>query len=338
MDDVPPVLAELTRNGVVESVHRGWVAVTRGDGTLVASVGDPERLTFPRSAMKPFQAVALVESGAVDKFAFSDAELAICCASHSGEPLHRETVAGILEKIGQPATALLGAIDPPWNAERQRLAEEGDVITQRLAQNCSGKHSGMLAACIAKGYPTATYDQLDHPHQQAIRSIVAQFWDVPGDELVFGLDNCTLPAFAAPIRNVATGWARIADPDAAPPEHREAIRRIADAMGNAPFMVSGTGGLNTILMEVTKGRIVSKDGAEGVSCMGIRDHGLGVTIKVEDGSFRAHGVIVREVLRHLNAISSEEDAALAAQFSERVESNRDQHVGDIRAAIDWAQA
>lgn len=334
MDDAPPVLAELTRNGVPESRHRGWVAVARADGSLVAHAGDPERLTFARSAMKPFQAVAVVESGAADRFEFTDAELSICCGSHRGESRHRETVAGMLAKIGQPATALLGAIDPPWSAERERLAAEGDEITQRLAQNCSGKHAGMLAACVAQGYPTGTYDALDHPHQRAIRAIVARFWDVPEDNLVVGLDNCTLPAYAAPIRNVATGWARIADPDRAPDEHRDAIRRIGAAIGRAPFMIAGTGELNTVLMETTGGRVLAKDGAEGVICLAVRDKGLGVAIKVEDGSFRAHDTVVRDLLKRLDALSSDEDAALAAAFSERLESNRQQHVGDMRSVLE----
>lgn len=334
MDDAPPVLAELTRNGVSESLHRGWVAVARGDGTLVAHAGDPGQLIFPRSAMKPFQAVALVESGAVDRFDFSDAELAICCGSHHGEPRHRETVAGMLAKIGEPPSALLGAIDPPWTAERERLAADGDEVAQRLAQNCSGKHAGMLAACVAQGYPTASYDALDHPHQRAIRSIVAGFWDVSEDELVVGLDNCTLPAFAAPIHNVATGWARIADPDSAPPAHRDAGGRVGEAMGRAPFMVAGTDALNTVLMETTGGRVLAKDGAEGVICLAIRDKGLGITIKLEDGSFRAHGVIVRDLLGQLDALKPDEDAALAAAFGERLESNRQQHVGDIRSTLD----
>lgn len=334
MDAAPPVIAELTRNGVPESRHRGWVAVARGDGSLVAHVGDPERLTFPRSAMKPFQAVAVVESGAADRFEFTDAELAICCGSHHGEPRHRETVAGILAKIGMPATALLGAIDPPWSAERERLAEAGDEVAQRLAQNCSGKHGGMLAACVAQGYPTGSYDAPDHPHQRAIRAIVARFWDVPEDALVAGLDNCTLPAYAAPIRQVATGWARIADPDSAPAGHRDAIRRVGEAMGRAPFMVAGTEGLNTILMEITGGRVLAKDGAEGVICLAVRDKGLGITVKVEDGSFRAHGVIVRDLLGRLDALAPDEDAALADAVAERLESNRQQHVGDIRSTLD----
>lgn len=334
MDDAPPILAVLTRNGVPESWHRGWVAVARGDGSLVAHAGDPGHLTFPRSAMKPFQAVAVVESGAADQFAFSDAELAICCGSHHGEARHRETVAGILAKIGQPAAALLGAIDPPYTAERERLAEAGDEVAQRLAQNCSGKHAGMLAACIAQGYPTDSYDDPAHPHQRTIRTIVAQFWGVPEDQLAAGLDNCTLPAYAAPIRNVAAGWARIANPESAPAEHRDAIRRVGEAMGRAPFMVAGTEGLNTILMEITGGRVLAKDGAEGVICLAIRDAGLGVTLKIEDGSFRAHGVIVRDLLGQLDALKPDEDTALAAAFGERLESNRQQHVGDIRSTLE----
>jgi L-asparaginase II len=329
----PPILAELTRGGIVESAHRGWIAVARPDGTLLAHVGDPERVTFARSAMKPFQAVPLVQSGAVERFEFGDAQLAISCGSHQGEPRHRETVAGMLGRIGLPPSAMRNGIDEPWNAHHFEVAARGDRDEQQLGQNCSGKHAGMLAACVASGYPVDSYDDIDHPHQRAIRKVVSQFWDVAPDDLVVGRDGCTLPAYAAPLRNIATGWARIADPDGAPAAHRDAISRIADAMGREPFMVAGTDQLNTVLMETTSGRILAKDGAEGVLCMAIRNQGLGVTIKVEDGSFRSHGVIALKLLRQLNALSQDEDDRLAKAFSERLESNREHHVGDMRAVF-----
>lgn len=333
----PPVLVELTRAGASESLHRGWIAVARGDGSLVTHVGDPERLTFARSAMKPFQAIPVVERGAVDRFGFGDAELSICCGSHKGEQRHRDTVRGMLERIGQPATALLGAIDTPWTFTQMKLAETGGETEQRLGQNCSGKHAGMIATCVASGYPLDTYDELDHPHQENIRTIVSRFWEVPEDGLIAGRDNCTLPAYAAPIRAISTGWAKIAEPSHAPEQHRSAITRVADAMGREPFMVAGTDTLNTILMEVTDGRILAKDGAEGVLCMAVRDKGLGITFKIEDGSFRSHGVIALRLLAELDALSTVEHNQLSKEFEESITSNRDHHVGDMRAVfeLEW---
>lgn len=334
----PPILAELTRAGVPESLHRGWIAVARGDGSLVAHAGDPERLTFVRSAMKPFQAIPVVESGAAERFGFGDAELSICCGSHKGEQRHRDTVRGMLERAGQPATALLGAIDPPWSFSLLKLAEAGDETEQRLGQNCSGKHAGMVATCVAAGYPLDSYDAFDHPHQENIRAIVSRFWDVPEADLIAGRDNCTLPAYAAPIRSITTGWARIADPTHAPEQHRAAIQRIGDAMAREPFMVAGTDQLNTILMEVTDGRVLAKGGAEGVLCMAVRDKGLGITLKIEDGSFRSHGVITLKLLDELDALSRDEHDRLAEAFQERITSNREHHVGDMRAVfnLEWS--
>jgi L-asparaginase II len=323
------VLVELTRAGVRESVHRGWVAVARASGALVASAGDPERVTFARSAMKPFQAVALVESGAVERFGFGDAELAVACASHNGEDRHRAVVAGMLERVGLPASALRAGDDaqhdePPvaWEPEQQ------------LAQNCSGKHAGMLAACVARGYATGDYDDFDHPHQRAIREIVSRFWRVPVGDLIPGRDMCTLPAYAAPLRSIATGWAAIADPSKAPPQHQAAITRLVDAMAAEPFLVAGTQRLNTQLMEVTRGRILAKDGAEGVLCMALREQELGVAIKVEDGSFRGHDAIALALLRRFDALRPDEDARLAELWPEAIRDNRWQHVGDMRAVFE----
>jgi L-asparaginase II len=325
----PEILVELTRGGIVESVHRGWVAVARPDGSLVASVGDPERVTFARSAMKPFQAVALVESGAVDRFGFGDAELAVACASHNGEERHRTVVKGMLDKLGLPVAALQAGDDEPHDEPPTRWEPEA-----QLAQNCSGKHAGMLAACTARGYSLHYYDDFDHPQQRDIKTIVAQFWRVDEDSLIAGRDNCTLPAYAAPLRALATGWAAIADPASAPAEHQAAISRIGDAMAAEPFMVAGTGRLNTQLMTVTKGRILAKDGAEGALCIALRERGLGIAFKVEDGSYRSHQQITLAILRQLDALRPDEDAELSRLWRTDLRSNRNHHVGDIVARVE----
>jgi L-asparaginase II len=335
---VPPVLVEYTRGGIVESVHRGWIAVARADGSLVATVGDPDQPVFPRSAMKPFQAVEVVESGAANRFGFRDAELAVCCASHNGEARHRQTVASMLQRVGQPVSAMVNSADPPWSMLEQAVVASRSSDENQLAQNCSGKHAGMVAACVAKGQPVEGYDAMDHPHQVALREIVAAFWRLSPGDLIAGHDNCTLPAYAAPIRNVATGWAGIADAEHAPARHTAAIRRLADAMGNDPFMVAGTDRLNTQLMTVTNGRIVAKDGAEGVLCIADRAQGYGITFKLADGTFRSHGTIMLSILQRLNALTQDEYAQLAALYPAELRDNRDQPVGAVQAVFEWDRA
>jgi len=329
----PHVLVELTRGGIVESVHRGWVAVARPDGTLVASVGDPERVTFARSAMKPLQAIALVESGAAERFGLSDAELAIACASHNGEQRHRDVVKGVLDKLGLPVSALRAGDDEPHDEPRSSWEPD-----KQLAQNCSGKHAGMLASCLAHGYSIDDYDDFDHPHQRNIKTIVAGFWRVDESEMVPGRDNCTLPAYAAPLRALATGWAAVADPSSAPAGHQAAISRLGDAMAAEPFLVAGTGRLDSQLMTVTGGRILVKGGAEGVLCIGLRERGLGVSFKVEDGSYRSLQQIALAILRQLDALRPDEDAQLAQLWRADLRSNRDHHVGDIVSRVELAFA
>lgn len=325
-----PTLVELTRGGIVETRHRGAVAVTDARGTLVAWYGDPEYLTLPRSALKPFQALPLVESGAADRFGFGADELAIACGSHNGEPGHRAVVARMLERAQVPISALRNGVTPPIGETEHARYTLGLVEPDALFQNCSGKHAGILAACVARGFPLDGYDAVDHPIQREIAEAIATCFRVAPEDLIVGIDGCTLPTFGAPLRNVAAGWAAIADPAGGPAEYRAALGRVADAMAAAPWMVAGAGRLNTLLTEATGGRILSKDGAEGVLCLAIRDRGLGVAFKLEDGTFRAHGVIVHAILAQLEAISAEEDVRLRELFPYAVYANRGQHVGDMR--------
>ncbi len=325
----PQTLVEYTRGGIVESVNRGWIAVARPDGALVASMGDPERVTYARSAMKPFQAIALVESGAVDRYNFNDAELSVACASHNGEQRHREVVKGVLDRLGLPVSALRAGDDKPHDEPQTSWEPEA-----QLAQNCSGKHAGMLASCLAHGYSIDDYDDFEHPHQRNIKMIVSKFWRVDESEMVPGRDNCTLPAYAAPLRALATGWASLADPSSAPSDHQAATTRVGDAMAAEPFMVAGTGRLNTQLMTVTGGRILAKDGAEGVLCIAVRERGLGIAFKVDDGSFHGHHQITLSILRQLDALRPEEDAELSRLWRTDLRSNRNHHVGDIESRVE----
>jgi L-asparaginase II len=332
--DCAPVLAEVTRGGIVESQHRGIVAVARADGSLLAWVGDTARVVLPRSALKPFQAIPLMESGAPERFGYGDAELASACGSHSGEERHREVVGGMLARAGVPEVAMRNGNTGPYDEAQHERWVRGELPRTALYQNCSGKHAGMLAACVARGYLLEGYDELAHPQQQDVLRAVAAFFQTAPDELAVGIDGCTLPTHGAPLRNIAAGWAALADPEHAPGPHRAAARRLVEAMAAEPQMVAGTGQLDTVISQITGGRIVVKGGAEAVLCCALRDRGLGVTFKIDDGSDRPQDVVALALLRQLDALRPDEDAALAAHVDSVVRSNREQVVGEIRAVFE----
>ncbi|MBA3336674.1 MAG: asparaginase, partial [Chloroflexia bacterium] len=184
------VLAEATRGGVVESVHHGVIAVANTTGDLVAGVGDPSTFAFFRSAAKPFQAIPVIESGAADRFGFTPAELALCCASHYGEPLHQRQIAVMLAKLGLTDAALQCGIAAPMDtAEAARIGAGLLPPTPRQSE-CSGKHTGMLASCLALGYPLESYLEPDHPLQRRILTIVSEVLRLPENEIVVGIDGC----------------------------------------------------------------------------------------------------------------------------------------------------
>ncbi|HEU5430975.1 MAG TPA: asparaginase [Thermomicrobiales bacterium] len=334
---MPTVLAETTRGGIVESVHRGAIAVVDSAGHLVAAAGDVAQVFFYRSSAKPFQAIPVVESGVADRFGWTERELALCCASHSGEPHHQAEVRAMLASIGLTPDALqCGCVVPYNDAEGARVAA-GIVEMSPLQCDCSGKHTGMLATCVHEGLPIDTYLEPSHPLQRRILSLMAELLRMPADAIVLGTDGCSLPTFAAPLRAFAASWATLADPDAAPSgagrEHARALRRLRAAMLAAPENVAGTGEFVTDLMRLGEGRIVAKSGAEGLICLALPERGLGIAIRILDGSFRAHPVVVAETLRQLDAIDRPTIDALLATHSPELRNHNRRHVGDIRPAF-----
>lgn len=326
-------LVEVRRGPLVECRHYGAVAVADADGKLIASAGDPGLTTFFRSAAKPFQALPVVSSGAADAYAFSPAELAICAASHNGEPVHQEVVAGILARLGLDDGALrCGIVQPIDRGEAARVATGQAGATPRHC-DCSGKHSGMLAVCLRRGYPLETYRDPAHPHQRDILRIMADFLGLAEADIPLGTDGCGVPTFAAPVGRIARAWARLAAPT---DEFRPAATRVLDAMAAEPYMVAGRGRICTDLMGLTGPAIVVKTGAEGVLGMALRERGWGVAIKVEDGNGRGFPVIVAAVLQQLGLW----DAATADRFLARQSPILRNHtgtlVGEMRAAFTLA--
>src|SRR5256714_13478742 len=286
---VPVPLVEVRRGSITESRHRGHIIAVDGDGRTVAQLGEPEKLvTYLRSSCKPHQAIPLVASGAADRFDFTPKEIAIACASHSGEPVHVETVREMLDKIGLDAGALKCGVHEPFSAEAaQKLRETGEKPGV-LRNNCSGKHTGMLALALHLGAPPETYDHPESPVQKAILRAVAQFTGVAEKDVVLGTDGCGVPVFGMPIRAMALAYARIISPPAEFDDAtRAACERIVAAMTAHPEMVGGTTErFDTEVMRAAGVRAVSKVGAEGVYTTGIMPcadwpRGVGLAFKIE---------------------------------------------------------
>ncbi len=277
-------VAAVRRGALVESVHRGRLAVCDPDGNLLEAVGDPEAYIYARSSAKPFQALPLVLSGAAEAFGLTDRELAVACASHNAEEPHLAAVRSILKKAGLTEDDLQSGAHPPmYGPEAAKLIQSGEE-PRPIHSNCSGKHAGMLAVCVHEGYETATYRDPDHPLQRRILSLIAEVCGLREDEVLLAGDNCGVPAFALPLRSFATGLARLTTGDALPGELAGAALRIRDAMREHPYMVAGTGRLDTDLMDSTD--LLVKGGAEAVLAAGSQD-GWGMALKISDGSERA---------------------------------------------------
>lgn len=316
-----PVLVEVTRGDSVESVHRGAVAVCDGGGALVLALGDVNRPVFPRSAVKAIQALPLVESGAADALGLTADELALACASHSGEPVHVETATAMLSKVGLDNAALeCGAHWPSSQAAMVALARAGGKPLA-LHNNCSGKHSGFLCLCCHEGVEPSGYVKAGHWMQQTVRGVMEEVTGAPHDETNMGIDGCSIPTYAVPLKHLAHGFARMAGGQGLGPERAKAAKRLLEACMAAPLLVSGSGKMDTKLMEAATGRIFVKTGAEGVYCAALPELGLGIALKCDDGAGRAAETAVSAVLAKLFA----SDAALSSRL------------GDIsrQALINW---
>lgn len=339
----PAPLVEVTRGQVTESRHRGHIVAVDAEGKLVASMGRPELVTYLRSSAKPFQAVPLVASGAVDRFGFTEKEIAIACASHNGEAIHTETVSVMLEKIGLDASALKCGVHEPFSTEVAEELRARGLRPTILHNNCSGKHTGMLALALHLEAPIETYDHVENPVQQSILRSVSEFSGVAGEEIALGVDGCGAPVFGVPVKAMALMYARlVTQPDGFCDEaSRKAARRISRAMMAHPEIVGGRAErLDTKVMLAGRGAIVSKVGAEGVYTAGVLpsetwSRGLGIAIKIEDGEDRrSRPTVVIETLRQLGVLRDDAVEELAPYSRFIVRNHRGDEVGEVRARFD----
>lgn len=308
-----PVRVLVKRAGVVECEHRVRVAVWK-DGAIARSAGDTAAYAYLRSSAKLVQAVASFLTGAADRFAMTDAEIALACGSHGGETFHVDTALGLLAKIGLTPEHLQCGAHPPVYDRAARAVWASGAKPTALHNNCSGKHSAMLASCVAAGWPTQNYLDPAHPLQQMNLANVAAFSGVPAGDVRVGVDGCSAPVFAVPLAASARVFAAVTNRNEAQglsEAQRVAARRICAALRTKPEMIGGTGRVDTDVIRVTDGRVVSKVGAEGLWCAGVCGANLGVAVKCEDGSAAAPYWVGLTSLRTLGVFSDAEWEQLA---------------------------
>lgn len=289
---------EATRGELVESVHRVSVAVVDATGRLVAESGDPDLVTYWRSAAKPFQALPLVADGAADRFGLEPRELALCCASHSSEPEHLAVTDAILGKLGLTEQALAcGPHTPLSAAVAEDALRKGTRVTARWS-NCSGKHAGMLALALHHGWPIEGYNQLGHPVQERIIEELVRWTGSTRDDIYCSVDGCNTVCFGLSLRGMAAAYARFGV------EEHGAAARLRDAMTRYPAMIGGTGRPCTDLMAAFGGGLIAKIGAEGVYSAALPRQGLGLSLKAEDGDMRSAPIalvsVLLQILTHLD--------------------------------------
>ena len=350
-------LFELTRGHIVESIHYGAIAIVDSHGKLLYSYGDPQTVAFLRSSAKPFQALPFFERSGPATFGLTQREQALICASHEGSDEHVRTAESIQAKVGIQESDLQCGVHMPGDAAAYKsLIARGEKPTTNR-NNCSGKHSGMLAHARMRGLPLDTYLDLQHPIQQDILSAFSELCNYPAEKVELGVDGCSAPNFAVPLYNAALAFARACDPHDVSPSRAKALNEITSAMTSHPEMVSGRGEFDCRLMQVGKGQIVCKRGAEGYQAIGLKpgvlskgSPGVGITFKVSDGDLlfrtinieplnRVRPVVTLEILRQIGALSESQMKELA-EFGPTlpIKNHRGTVTGESRPAFKLAKA
>ena len=328
------ILLHYTRAGHVENIHRGDIVIVNCAGDIVHSVGNAHLPMFWRSAAKPFQALPFVKNGGLDKYNISDEELAILVSSHSGEENHVALVRGILKKLGVDETVLDCGVLRPMNGKAfKKLLLAGEPITA-VHNQCSGKHSQIIALAIMLGVPVEGYIRPDHPAQKLIFKHVAMASKMPEDKLEIGIDGCGVPVFYLPLYNMALAYARLSTPKLGDwNDYEIAATKIRDAMSKYPQVVSGTGRIDLAVPEITNGRIIAKIGADAVYCLAVKDENLGIAFKIEDGSYAAITPMVIAVLKKFDLLTKAEADELDKKFPPTLKNHRGEIIGTIEAVF-----
>jgi L-asparaginase II len=338
MAESSPIL-ERIRGESVEAVHYGSIAVVDSNGKLIANYGDPHVVAFLRSSGKPFQALPFVERGGVEHYGYTARELSLSCASHDGARIHLEAVKALQEKVGISEENLQCGGHLPSDAEMLREFITQGIRPTHNVNNCSGKHTTMLAYAKMRGLPIENYLDLNHPIQQEILSTLSEMCAMEKSQIELGVDGCSAPNFAMPLYNAALGMARLCDPHELTEARASACRKITSAMMTHPEMVSNQGEFDCELMKVGEGRIVTKRGAEGFQIVGLMpgvlgkdSPGVGIAFKVLDGdsssinlslesTAKVRPSVTLEILKQLKVLGEKQLTALSRFGPEKTIKN-----------------
>jgi len=327
-------LIETCRGGTLECVHFGAVAVADASGRVLAHAGDPHWPTFTRSTLKALQALPFMEGGGAQLFGFSQQQLALLCASHSGEPMHVAQVQGMLDKTGLTYKSLQCGCHMPIFAELglPGLAAPEPGSWDERHNNCSGKHAGFLAYCVQHGLPLGNYLAPGHPLQLAIRRDVARAVGLEPDALKIGIDGCSAPNYAMPLARLARGYARLASGED-DSEFGASFAALSEAMAAHPDLVSGTGRNDAAFMKAGRGDWVTKVGADGVQAFASKSRGQAFALKVSDGSKKALFAATVAVLDQLGWLDARQREELRPWRAEAIANARGTQVGERRPAF-----
>ncbi|MFN2602615.1 MAG: asparaginase [Gemmatimonadaceae bacterium] len=316
----------LTRGSAVESYHRVHAAVVSDSDKLLGESGDPRAVTFWRSCAKPFQIMPFIASGGFDSVGWGEEELAIACGSHGGEPEHVALIAKMLDDLGLEEGDLACGPQDPLSTRGSKILRESGHRPTRTHNNCSGKHTAMLGFAQTQGWPIEGYERIEHPVQQAILNHIALWADMRTSQLELAIDGCGVVVFGLPLDRMARAFARLG---CATRRGEEIACRVARAMVTHPFLVGGTDRFDSVLMEETGGRVLSKVGAEGVHSAVVLDRAIGIALKVEDGNSRAQYPALLYLLQELDALPDPLPQRLAEILRKPLRNSRGEIIGEM---------
>lgn len=328
-DDTAPLTVVVSRGDLIESRHLVDAVITDSSGKFLAHWGDVQGLIYPRSTLKPIQALPLVLSGAADNFGLDEKHLSIACGSHNAEPAHIEVVMGWLEKLKLPVSVLECGGHPPIDeASQRRLILEHKKPGPEY-NNCSGKHCGFVTLAQHRNVDVGHYIGHDHPVQQEVREMLKALSGVSFEHTPWGIDGCGIPTYAMPLSRLAQLYAKMVCRDGLPEDIVKACSAVLSAVTQQPFMIAGNDRFDTRLVVDRPGAIIAKVGAEGVFAAGLVGQGLGIALKVRDGGRRASDVALAALLRHLDFLSDDDWFDLNPYSWSRVRNVRGKPVGLI---------
>lgn len=324
------IIAKTYRGDIVDLTHIGHIAAVDHTGKILYHYGDPERITFARSSAKPIQAIPILESGVIEEYGITEKEIAIFCASHSGESFHVETVRSVLKKAGLNESYLqCGSHYPIASYAAEELRKKG-LKPENIHCNCSGKHTGMLVTTKYYGDDLNTYYKPGHPTQKRILKTIAEVCEYDEDKILIGTDGCGVPVHALPLHKFAQGYAKLSKPEVFDSKREKVVRTITNAMTKYPEMVGGTDRICTDLMKICGDRLFAKSGAAAYYAVGLKDKGIGITVKIEDGNSDIVPAVVLEVLKQLDVITEDELNKLERYYILKSINHKKEVVGETK--------